>query len=83
METEPLGRVSVEEVLRTLETGTIIEEYPNDKPYPSALILGRTATGRPLHIVCAPVLLEKRLIIITTYEPDPHRWESDCRRRKS
>ena len=50
MEAEPLGRIGVEEVLHALETGEIIEKYPNDKPYPSALILGWTcsrATGRP------------------------------------
>ena len=83
METEPLGRIGVEEVLYVLNTGESIEEYPDDKPYPSALILGWTVAGRPLHIVCAPVVPEKRLIIITTYEPDPNRWAPDFRGRKA
>ena len=82
METEPLGRIRVEEVLQVLDAGEIIEEYSGDAPYPSCLILGRTGVGRPLHIVCAPVSAKDRLIIITTYQPDPDRWEPDFRRRK-
>jgi hypothetical protein len=49
MNTEPLGTIYVEEILQALDSGEIIEEYPEDKPYPSCLILGRTVTGRPLH----------------------------------
>jgi hypothetical protein len=82
MAEEPLGRITVVELLHALSVGEILEEYPEDKPYPSALILGRTAVSRPLHVVCAPALAEQRLIIITTYEPDPARWEADFKRRK-
>ncbi|MDR4465687.1 MAG: DUF4258 domain-containing protein [Nitrospira sp.] len=83
METEPLGRISVDEILEVLDSGGIIEEYPDDGPYPSCLIFGRTQEGRPLHVVCAPVVDEGRLIIITVYQPDPARWEADWRRRKA
>jgi hypothetical protein len=82
MEAEPQGVITVDEVLQALGSGEIIEEHPDDAPYPSCLILGRTSANRPLHIVCAPVLTENRLIIITTYQPDPERWEQDFRRRK-
>jgi len=82
MEAEPLGRIRVEEVLQALDTGEIIEEYVDDTPYPSCLILGRTGAGRSVHIVCAPVAAEERLVIVTTYQPDPERWEPDFRRRK-
>ena len=82
MEAEPLGQIHVDEVLQALDTGEIIEEYTEDQPYPSSLIMGRTSTGRPLHIVAALVPAEEQLIIITTYQPDPDRWEPDFRRRK-
>lgn len=83
MDTEPLGRIVAEEILAVLDSGEIIEEYPDDVPYPSCLILGRTQGDSPLHIVCAPVLEEGRLIVITVYQqPDPTRWEADWRRRK-
>ena len=82
MDGEPLGIIHIEEVLQVLDTGEIIEEYPDDKPYPSCLLLGRTVVNRPLHIVCAPVQAEEKLIIITTYQPDPNRWQPDFKRRK-
>lgn len=82
MDSELLGRIVVEEILAVLDSGEIIEEYSDDVPYPSCLILGRTQQGRFLHIVCAPVQEEDRLIIVTVYQPDPTRWEADWRRRK-
>ena len=48
MEAEPFGVIRVDEVLQTLEAGEIIEEYPEDQPYASCLVLGRTVAGRPL-----------------------------------
>ena len=81
-ECEPLGRIQVEEVLQALHAGEIIEEYPEDQPYPSCLIVGRTLTGRALHIVGALVPEESRFFIITTYQPDQDRWEMDFRRRR-
>ena len=82
MESEPFGLIRVDEVLQALDAGKIVEEYPDDQPYSSCLILGRTLAGRPLHIVCAPVSTERRLIVITTYQPDPERWEADLKQRK-
>lgn len=81
MEGEPLGIISTAEVLEAFAGGEIIEEYPNDRPYASCLVLGRTKAGRPLHIVCAPVSSEEKLVIITTYEPESSRWDSEYRRR--
>jgi len=34
MDIEPLGASYVEEILQALDSGEIIEEYPEDKPYP-------------------------------------------------
>ena len=82
MESESLGVIHIDELLEVLESGEIIEDYPDDKPYPSCLIFGRAQSGRPLHIVCAPVSDETLLIVITTYEPDPNKWEADLKKRK-
>lgn len=44
--------LSEDDIVQILNTGVIIREYPEDKPYPSFLILGfRDRT--PLHIVYA------------------------------
>jgi uncharacterized protein DUF4258 len=82
MESESFGLIQVDEVVEALDAGEIIEEYPDDQPYPNCLSLGRTRAARPLHIVCAPVLTEQQLIVITIDQPDPARWEAEFKRRK-
>ena len=43
-------RIGVQEMREAIADGEIIEEYPNDKYWPSYLIYGKTAEGRPLHV---------------------------------
>ncbi|MBR0365215.1 MAG: DUF4258 domain-containing protein [Clostridia bacterium] len=60
--------------------GNIIEEYPDDKPFPSCLILGSDSNNIYVHIVLST---DKQLInIITAYHPDNEIWESDFKTRK-
>ncbi len=72
--------ISVGEVRSAIESGEIIEHYPDDKYGPSCLIWGMVPNGRSLHIQCSypsrPVLK-----IVTLYEPDPEKW-IDLRTRK-
>ena len=82
MESESYGIIQIDDVVQCLRSGEIIEEYPDDRPYPSCPVLGRTVEGRALHVVCAPVVPERRLIVITTYQPDPDRWDPEFRRRR-
>ncbi len=72
-----INQDSVEEVIKN---GEIIEEYKDDKPYPSCLIFGFDR-NRPLHIVYA-IDENKNYIIITVYEPNLLKWEDDFKRRK-
>ena len=44
--------ISVEDVAEVLREGDTIESYPDDKPYPSCLLLGQVR-GRMLHVVAA------------------------------
>jgi len=64
-----------------IAAGEIIEDYPDDTPYPSRLLLG-WHDNRPLHVVVADNFDEKESIVITAYEPDPGVWETDFKRRK-
>jgi len=67
--------ISVEDIVHILNTGVIIREYPDDKPYPSFLILGFRDLI-PLHIVYAVNEVGED-IIITAYEPDSALWNND------
>lgn len=73
--------VTINDVRLVLATGETIEDYPNDTPHPSRLVLGWTGL-RPLHVVVAEDTSEREIIVITVYEPDLIRWESDFKRRR-
>ena len=73
--------ISEEEVQYVLRTGETVEEYPDDIPYPSRLMLGWHGS-RPIHVVVADNANDQINIVITVYEPDPREWESDFKRRK-
>jgi hypothetical protein len=72
--------VTMEEVRLVIETGKTIEDYPEDWPYPSELMIG-WVNGRPLHVVAAEA--EDSTIVITVYEPNPALWEADFEKRKT
>jgi len=74
-------RISVDDVYAVIGRGEVIENYPDDRPYPSRLVLGWRG-ARPLHAVVADNPSENELIVITVYEPDPEVWEADFKRRK-
>lgn len=77
-----IRRISVAEIREAFVNGEIIENYPEDKYGPSCLILGRTQSGRPLHIQCS--YPSRPLVkIITLYEPDSDRWIDHRTRRRS
>jgi hypothetical protein len=59
----------------------VIEDYKDDIPYPSQLILGWCGP-RPIHVVAANNPDAQETIIITAYEPDSTQWEPDFKRRK-
>lgn len=51
MEAEESGEIEDEEVFEAVSAGKIVENYPEDEPYPSCLIYGKTSKKRPLHVV--------------------------------
>ena len=67
--------IFVEDVKQVINHGEVIKEYPNDKPCPSYLILGRV-NQRPLHLVIAKGDFDK-CIIITVYEPSQDIWSAN------
>ncbi|MCL0046572.1 DUF4258 domain-containing protein [Dehalococcoidales bacterium] len=78
---EEHGTITEGEVFEAIQEGEVIESYPDDEPYPSILVLGKTRHGRTIHIVCAYSEQDELAIVITAYEPDPSRWIDGRRRR--
>ncbi len=68
------------DVIACIHNGEIIEQYPDDYPYPSCLILGMSLKNRYLHVVIGSDM--KTIWIVTAYYPDPDKWSKDFRTRK-
>ena len=70
-----------DEVFFSLFQGEIIEEYLDDRPYPSCLIFGSTFAGDPVHSVWAYNHENSWAVLITVYRPDEDRWINWRQRR--
>ena len=73
--------ISEKEVLGIVKNGRIIIDYPDDKPYPSFLILGFSG-DMPIHVVVAINNEERTGIIVTAYVPDTKIWNDDFTSRR-
>lgn len=76
-------RLSFEETFYSVFQGEIIEEYPEDKPYPSCLVYGESFKGEPIHSVWAYNSNNRWAVLITVYRPAPERWINWRVRRKT
>ena len=73
--------ISVADALSVINHSDIIKNYPDDRPYPSRLML-LVLAGRPLHVVAATDDQSGLTYLITAYVADPTLWEDDFKRRK-
>jgi len=73
-------QISTDDVRAVIESGTMIQDYPDDRPYPSRLMLGWRGK-RPIHVVVARDANEAILIVVTAYEPDPIQWDAEFKRK--
>ncbi|MBQ9210385.1 MAG: DUF4258 domain-containing protein [Clostridia bacterium] len=71
--------ISIEDIQYVFKTGEIIEQYPEDWPIPSCLILGYSGE-RVLHVVAS--IDDEMIYLITAYAPSPEKWDSDWKTRK-
>ena len=69
------------DVISCITSGDIIEQYPNDYPYPSCLILGINTDSKYIHSVIGSNGSE--LTFITAYYPNLDKWEPDLKTRKA
>ena len=71
--------ITQDDVLQAIRTGEIIDQYPDDYPFPSCLILGLSVAGKSLHVVCGLGLDE--VYMITAYYPNPGELDNEFRKK--
>ena len=76
----PDRMIAAADVLAVIQSGEVVEDYPDDVRGHSCLLLGFDATGRAVHVVCSPKL--DYLALATADVPDPSQWSGDFRTRR-
>lgn len=82
-EKKEANNLTLEEILSSVTKGEIIENYPDDTPYPSCLIYGNNEKNEPIHSVWAYNKDTGYAVLITVYRPDPQKWINWRTRRKT
>lgn len=72
--------IVIDDVISCINTGEIIKQYEDDRPFPSCLILGTSTHNNPIHIVASTD--DEYIYLITAYYPDSMKWETDFKTRK-
>lgn len=73
--------ISDKDIRGILSVGETIARYPDDRPYPSQLLLG-WIDNKPIHILTAETDNEET-IIVTAYHPEPTLWTDNFKRKRS
>lgn len=70
------------EILAGLAGAIVVEDYPDAKRGPTALVLWRDQQGSPIHAVWGVhVSNANKAVLITAYRPQPDRWTPDYLKR--
>jgi hypothetical protein len=73
--------IGTADITAVLDEGEAIASYPDDRPYPSELVLG-FSEGRAVHVVLAYNEATSTGYVVTAYVPDPKLWSEDYKTRR-
>ncbi len=72
--------IRISDIRRAVNFGEIIEQYPEDYPYPSCLVCGKNKSDKIIHAVLSDEGTSSR--IITAYFPDADKWSENFKMRR-
>jgi len=73
--------ISRKEIISSTADYEIIDQYPDDKYFPSYLIFSRYK-DIVFHILFAVDVEGDNVRVVTAYYPDPEEWDSDLKARR-
>lgn len=69
--------LSVKEILEGIDNAKIVEEYPDYPKGKCILVLQKDRYGSPIHVLWGiPKGYKEPAVLITSYRPDPKRWDN-------
>lgn len=73
--------IARETIIQAAESYEMVEEYPEDKYFPSYLVLGRRGE-EGFHVLFGVDMEEQNARVVTAYYPSPEEWEADLKTRR-
>ena len=74
--------LTVREIVAGVSEAMLVEEYPEFPKGPCVLLLQKDRAGEPIHVVWGiPKGVDKPVVLVTAYRPDPARWDDSLLRR--
>ena len=74
--------IARETIIHAADSYEIVEEYPEDKYFPSYLLLGRRGE-EAFHVLFGADMEGQNTRVVTAYYPSPEEWEADLKTRRS
>jgi len=74
--------IDPEAVARIVSDAEVVIEYPEDQPFPSALLLGYDGK-QAIHAVIAREPATGNCHLVTIYWPDPAIWDESFKKRRA
>lgn len=72
--------IKQKDIRNCIFSGEVIEQYPEDFPFPSCLVYGYAIDHRVIHVVISDEGTGSR--IVTAYIPNTDKFEDDLKTRK-
>jgi Domain of unknown function (DUF4258) len=73
--------IAREMIIQAADTYEVVEAYPEDKYFPSYLLLGREGDDA-FHVLFGADVEGQNVRIVTAYYPSPDEWEMDLKTRR-
>jgi len=73
--------IARETIIQAADSYEVVEEYPEDKYFPSYLLLGQQGEN-VFHVLFGTDVDGQNVRIITAYYPSPEEWETDLKTRR-
>jgi hypothetical protein len=75
--------ILVVDVLDGVDSGFVVEDYPQFAKGPSVLVLQTDVSGGAIHVLWGIAKgSTEPAVVVTAYRPDPSRWSDEFFRRK-
>ena len=74
--------ISREAIVDAANSFALVESYPDDKYFPSFLLLGRAGTDA-FHVLFGVDVAGSNVRVVTAYRPSRDEWSDDLKTRRS